>query len=73
MIDSTSRARYYSRLASGSSKLETVDKIKAYADKYLAPTSRRDAETAISTIETRVALRKKRVPQITAWLKMHKG
>lgn len=73
VIDSTSRARYYSRLASGSSKLETVDKIKAYADKYLAPTSRRDAETAISTIETRVALRKKRVPQITAWLKMHKG
>ncbi len=32
LIDSTSRARYYPHLAAGSSKLETVDKIKAYAE-----------------------------------------
>lgn len=73
LIDSNSRSQYYPRLVLNSSKLETVDKIKAYADKYLAPTSRRDAETAISTIETRVTLRQRRVPQITAWLKAHKG
>lgn len=73
LIDSTSRARYYPHLAAGSSKLETVDKIKAYAEKYLAPTSRRDAETAISTIQTRVMLRERRTPQITAWLKRHKS
>ncbi|MBE0315714.1 M1 family metallopeptidase [Xanthomonas citri] len=72
LIDSTSRARYYPHLAAGSSKLETVAKIEAYADKYLAPTSRRDAETAISTIKTRVTLRERRVPQIAAWLKKRK-
>lgn len=73
LIDSTSRARYYPHLAAGSSKLQTIDKIKAYADAYLAPTSRRDAETAISTIQTRVMLRERRTPQITAWLKRHKS
>ncbi|MDC9671588.1 ERAP1-like C-terminal domain-containing protein, partial [Xanthomonas euvesicatoria] len=73
LIDSTSRARYYPHLAAGSNKLETIDKIKAYADTYLAPTSRRDAETAISTIQTRVTLRERRVPQIAAWLKKRKA
>ncbi|MCL1561136.1 M1 family metallopeptidase [Xanthomonas nasturtii] len=73
LVDSTSRARYYPGLADGSFDLKTVDKIKAYADKYIAPTSRREAETAISTIQTRVKLRDQRVPQIVAWLKKQKS
>ncbi|KAB7766219.1 M1 family metallopeptidase [Xanthomonas maliensis] len=73
LIDTTSRARYFPQLASSSVKLETADKVKAYAEQYLAPTSRRDADTAIAGIQTRVKLRAQRLPQIRAWLKQHKG
>ncbi|WAT14182.1 M1 family metallopeptidase [Xanthomonas fragariae] len=73
LIDSTSRARYYPQLGATSSKLETAGKIKAYAEQSLAATSRRDAETAITGIQTRVKLRAQRVPQITAWLNARKG
>ncbi|WDM76301.1 M1 family metallopeptidase [Xanthomonas cucurbitae] len=73
LVDTTSRARYYPGLADGSFDLKTVDKIKTYADKYIAATSRREANTAISTIQTRVKLRDQRVPQIRAWLQARKG
>ncbi|WOB27561.1 MULTISPECIES: M1 family metallopeptidase [Xanthomonas] len=73
LVDSTSRARYYPRLGSGSVDPKMADKIKAYADQYLAPTSRRDAETAITGIQTRIKLRAALVPQIEAWLKARKG
>ncbi|MCC4600578.1 M1 family metallopeptidase [Xanthomonas melonis] len=73
LVDTTSRARYYPGLADGSFDLKTVDKIKAFADKYIAPTSRREAETAIGSIQTRVRLRDQRVPQIKAWLRERNG
>ncbi|WP_108779863.1 M1 family metallopeptidase, partial [Xanthomonas fragariae] len=66
LIDSTARSRYYPRLGAASGKLETADKIKAYAEQSLAATSRRNAETAITGIQTRVKLRAQQVPQITA-------
>jgi aminopeptidase N len=69
LVDTTSRARYYPGLAAGSAKLEMVDKIEHYADQYIAPTSRRAAETAMASIRTRVKLRELRRPQIDAWLK----
>ncbi len=72
LIDSTSRARYYPRLGSEANNLMMADKIKAYADQYLAPTSRRDADTVIASIQTRVKLREQRLPQILAWLKQKK-
>ncbi len=68
LVDSTSRARYYPRLGAGSSKLETAAKIQAFAEQHIAPTSRRDAQTAIAGIQTRVKLREQRRPQIDAWL-----
>ena len=46
-----------------------VDKIKAFADAYIAPTSRRDAETVMNSIQTRFKLREQRLPQVDAWLK----
>lgn len=73
LVDSTSISRYYPRLASGSTDLKTVDKLNAFADKYIAPTSRRDAETAVTGIKTRIKLRAERLPQIEAWLKQQKG
>jgi aminopeptidase N len=73
LIDTTSRARYYPRLGAGSVDLKMVDKIQAYAKRYLAATSRRDADAAIADIRTRVKLRAQRVPQIKAWLAGRKG
>ena len=46
-----------------------VAKIKAFSDKYIAETSRRDAETVMSGIQTRIKLREQRRPQVDAWLK----
>lgn len=71
LVDSTSRARYYPRLGAGSSDLKMVDKLELYADQYIAATSRRDVDTAITGIQTRVKLRVQRLPQIQAWLKQH--
>ncbi|MCC7095578.1 MAG: M1 family metallopeptidase [Thermomonas sp.] len=70
-VDSTSRARYYPGLGSGARTLAMVDKIQAFADQYIAPTSRRDAERVINGIQTRIRLRQRRLPQIDAWLKQH--
>ncbi|KLD77494.1 M1 family peptidase [Xanthomonas hyacinthi] len=73
LIDSNSRPRYYPRLGAGSIDLQMADKIKAYADRSLAPTLRRDAEVAIANIRTRAKLRAQRLPQIRAWLVARKG
>jgi aminopeptidase N len=69
LVDSTSRARYYPGLAAGSVDPAMIGKIRAFADAYIAPTSRRDAETVINGIETRIKLRAQRLPQVDAWLK----
>ena len=69
LVDSTSRARYYPGLGAGSDNPQMVDKLKAFADRHIAPTSRRDVETAITGIQTRLKLRAERKPQIDAWLK----
>jgi aminopeptidase N len=68
LVDSTSRSRYYPGLGGNSNKPEMVQKLKDFADKYIAPTSRRDTETAIASIETRLKLNAARRPQIDAWL-----
>ncbi|WP_058196083.1 M1 family metallopeptidase [Xanthomonas translucens] len=73
LVGTTSRARYYPRLGAGSVDLKMVDKIQAYAQRYLAATSRRDADAAIADIRTRLKLRAQRVPQIKAWLAGRKG
>ncbi|PPT51579.1 M1 family metallopeptidase [Xanthomonas arboricola] len=72
LVDSTSRARYYPGLGMDSAELATADRIKAYAEQYIAPTSRQAADSAINTIQTRVKLRAASLPQIKAWLKARK-
>ena len=69
LVDTTSRARYYPGLGSGANDLAMVDKIRAFADKHIAPTSRRSAETAIAAIQTRLKLRALQQPQVEAWLR----
>ncbi|KLD71768.1 M1 family metallopeptidase [Xanthomonas pisi] len=72
LVDSTSRARYYPSLGMDSAELATADRIKAYAEQYIAPTSRQAADNAVNTIQTRVKLRAASLPQIKAWLKARK-
>ena len=50
-----------------------ADKIQTFAEKYIAESSRRDAQTAVTGIQTRVKLRAQRRPQIDAWLKQQRG
>ena len=69
LVDTTSRARYYPGLGSGANDLAMVGKIRAFADKHIAPTSRRSAETAIAAIQTRLKLRALQQPQVEAWLR----
>ena len=67
-VDATSRSRYFPMLARGSSSSEMVDKVRAYAEKHLAPDARRDAETAVAAIQDRLKVRTQRVPEIDSWL-----
>jgi aminopeptidase N len=50
-------------------ELSTIDKLQAFAEKSIAPTSRRDAETAVTTIRYRNMVRTQRLPAVDAWLK----
>jgi aminopeptidase N len=45
-----------------------IDKINAYADAYIAASSRRPADTVIANIEYRRMIREQRLPAIDAWL-----
>ncbi|MFT3755964.1 MAG: M1 family metallopeptidase [Pseudoxanthomonas sp.] len=71
LVDTTSRSRYYPGLGAGSSDPKMIDKLRDYADKYIAATSHRDTETAIAGIQTRIKLNAARRPQVDAWLKEH--
>ncbi len=70
-IDTTSSSRYYPRLGNASLDAAMIGKIQAYADKYVAASSRREAETAIANIKYRMQVRNERLPSIDAWLARH--
>ncbi len=73
LVDSTSQARYYPGIGGGSSDKAMIGKLRAYADKYIAPSSRNATETAIANIEYRLKVRETRIPAIDAWLQKHGG
>ena len=68
LVDSTSRSRYYPALGGGSRDPKMVDKLNAFADAYIAKSSRRATDTAIAGIQYRREVIEKRLPQVTAWL-----
>uniref|UniRef100_UPI003217CB70 ERAP1-like C-terminal domain-containing protein n=1 Tax=Dyella sp. TaxID=1869338 RepID=UPI003217CB70 len=70
-VDSSASSRYYPQLASRSLDPSMIAKVKAYAEKYVAAGSRRDADTAVANIEYRVKVKGERLPAIDAWLKAH--
>ena len=67
-VDASSRSRYVARLASGSSDPAMVNKLGAYAEANLAPSSRGDVEAAIAAIKDRIQVNTARLPEIDAWL-----
>jgi aminopeptidase N len=68
-VDTTSRSRFYPRLAGGSHDPAMVGKLKAYADAHVAARSRRATESAIANIEYAIKVRHDRLPGIDAWFK----
>ncbi len=72
-VDVSSRSRYLSGLASGSADPAMIEKLNAYAARYLTPESRRPADRAIAAIQDRVRVRRERLPEITRWLEARRG
>jgi len=73
LVDVSSRSRFLSGLASGSADPAMVEKLEAYATRYLTPESRRPADRAIASIRDRVRVRRDRLPEITRWLEARRG
>jgi len=67
-VDASSRSRYLARLAMGSADPAMVNKLGAYAEANLAPTSRGDVEAAVAAIQDRIRVNAARLPEIDAWL-----
>lgn len=67
-VDATSRSRYFPALGAGSIDLAMIDKLNAYAKEHVAEGSRREVDTAIARIKTRIKVRAERLPTIDAWL-----
>lgn len=72
-LDVLSRTRYFAELASNSVLPSTVTKIREYANKRLAPQSRRSAEEVIASIETRIKKHKRMRPSVLDWLRNNNG
>ena len=68
-VDTTSQSRWYPYLAYTSLDPATIGKLKAYADRWIAASSRQATETTIANIQYRLMVRKERLPAIDAWLR----
>ncbi|HEX9954026.1 MAG TPA: M1 family metallopeptidase [Allosphingosinicella sp.] len=67
LVDTSSRSRYIAGLGAGSADPAMVERIEAFATRYLTPESRRPADQAIGSIRERVRVRTTRLPDITRW------
>ena len=69
LIDATSRSEYYPRLIGSSLDSASIEKMHAFEQAYIAPTSRRVADSAVATMQYRIGVHKDRLPAIDTWLK----
>jgi aminopeptidase N len=67
-LHASERSSFVPRLGQASVDPAMIDKISAYAQKYIPPDARRKAEESIGTIRERLRVRQTRLPQITAWM-----
>jgi len=70
-VDASARSRYFARLGGRSADPAMVDKLRAYAGKYLSPQAQGDTNMAIAAIQYRINVRTTRIPEIDAWLAKH--
>ncbi|HWL47275.1 MAG TPA: M1 family aminopeptidase, partial [Sphingomonadaceae bacterium] len=67
LIEGSARPRFIPSLAGESNDAAVAERVRAYAARALPAQSRQAAETAISTIVARAALRARRAAPIAAW------
>jgi aminopeptidase N len=72
-VDGSSRSRYFPGLGGRSADPAMIGKLQAYAKQYLPADAQGDTKTAIASIEYRIKVRSKRLPEIDAWLAKHAG
>jgi hypothetical protein len=70
-VDATSRSRFVARLAGGSNKAATIDKLESYASAHIAATSRKPIDQAVSRIRVRLTTEPRVKSQVSAWLQSH--
>jgi aminopeptidase N len=67
LVESRARPRFIPGLASGANDAAVAERVRAYAERALPEQSRQGADTAISAITSRAALRARRSAPIAAW------
>jgi aminopeptidase N len=72
-MEAWSRSRYFPRLGSYSADPAMIGKLQNYAKQHLTADATGDTKTAIASVEYRIKVRSKRLPQIDAWLAQHAG
>jgi aminopeptidase N len=71
-IDAGQRGEYYPGLASSSLDPQMIDRLRAFEQANIAPTSRRVADTVVANIQYRIGVHKDRLPEVDAWVKRHR-
>lgn len=72
-VESATRSFYFPHLGSRSADPAMIGKLQAYAQQHLTANTSGDAKTSIASVEYRIKVRSKRLPQIDAWLAQHAG
>ena len=72
-MDGEARSRFIPALARGSLDPAMIAKLNAYAEKYLAPTARRELKASMANISYRIKAARERLPLIDAWLARNPG
>lgn len=67
-VDGSARANFYPGLAANSHDPSMTAKVKSFAEKHVAESSRRGADTAIARIQYRIKVRSEQLPAIDRWL-----
>ncbi len=67
-IEPTTRDEYVVDLLASGQEQRLIDKLNAYADKYIAPTARRAAEVTAGQIAFAIKVREKRLPETDKWI-----
>ena len=68
LLDPTSRGSYYPTLAIGSIDPAMVGKLEAFAERHIAPSSRRSADNAIAQVKMRSAFARDGLGAVDRWL-----